>query len=45
MQLARWTEADVAALHEMGLKALDQLRAAMAECGLRFRLANSDGPS
>ena len=35
--LARWTEAELAALHGMGPKALDQLRGALAAAGQRFR--------
>jgi hypothetical protein len=35
--LARWTEADLAALHGMGPKALDVLRKALADTGKEFR--------
>lgn len=35
--LTRWTEADLAALHGMGPKALRALRAALAESGQQFR--------
>jgi hypothetical protein len=35
--LAGWTEADLAALHGMGPKALAALRAALAESGREFR--------
>jgi hypothetical protein len=35
--LARWTAADLAALHGMGPKALEQLRGALAASGQRFR--------
>lgn len=35
--LARWTEADLAALHGMGPKALEILRAALQENGRNFR--------
>ena len=35
--LAGWTEADLAALHGMGPKALGLLRAALAQQGRRFR--------
>jgi hypothetical protein len=35
--LAGWTEADLAALHGMGPKALGVLRAALARAGGRFR--------
>jgi hypothetical protein len=35
--LARWTEAELAALHGMGPKALGALRDALAASGQRFR--------
>jgi len=35
--LARWTEADLAALHGMGPKALAALRAALEQTGHSFR--------
>jgi hypothetical protein len=35
--LTRWTEADLAALHGMGPKALDLLRKALTASGKRFR--------
>jgi len=35
--LARWTEADLAALHGMGPKALDVLRSALEASGRSFR--------
>jgi predicted flap endonuclease-1-like 5' DNA nuclease len=35
--LAQWTEADLAALHGMGPKALDVLRAALEASGRSFR--------
>ena len=35
--LARWTEADLAALHGMGPKALDVLRGALEASGRSFR--------
>jgi len=35
--LTRWTEADVAALHGMGPKALAVLRSALADAGRTFR--------
>lgn len=35
-QLIAWTEAEVLQLHGMGPKALDRLRAALAERGLAF---------
>ena len=35
--LARWTEADLAALHGMGPKALDVLRDALEASGRSFR--------
>jgi hypothetical protein len=37
--LTRWTEADLAALHGMGPKALELLRAALAASGRTFRRA------
>lgn len=37
--LARWTEADLAALHGMGPKALGVLRAALEASGRSFRRA------
>jgi predicted flap endonuclease-1-like 5' DNA nuclease len=36
--LAGWTEADLAALHGMGPKALGLLRDALAQSGRQFRL-------
>ena len=37
--LTRWSEADLAALHGMGPKALELLRAALAASGRAFRQA------
>lgn len=42
-QLARHTEAEVAALHGMGPNALGKLRSTMAQAGLRFRQSHRRG--